>query len=160
MSTEATKLVSFPAPERVESDRKFTQRWGGKPDVFARGYLPVPSHFLELYATLNMTTGEALFFLHVMDHKWDSKLPFPSYKTLAKRMDVSDKMVRNHALSLEIKGLLRRKFLVGRPNRFDFTPLFEALQAAIEKQAEQKTKKKSGANQKVSAAKRKPAMRP
>ena len=143
MTTEAAKLVSFPAPEKADAERKFTQRWGGKPDFFDKGYLPVPTNFLELYSTLNLTTGEALFVLHLMDHKWDARNPFPSYKTLAKRMGVSDKMVRNHAFSLEIKKLLRRQFRVGRPNRFDLTPLFEALQAAIEKKAQQRAKKKS-----------------
>ncbi len=85
MSADTTKVVSFPTPEKVSSERTFTQRWGGKPDLFGKGYLPVPTHYLELYASLNITSGESLFLLHLMDHKWDKKHPFPSYKTLAKR---------------------------------------------------------------------------
>ena len=145
MSAEAAKVVSFPTPEKATSERTFTQRWGGKPDLFEKGYLPVPTHFLELYDSLNITGGEAIFLLHLMDHKWDKKHPFPSYKTLAKRLGCSDKMARNHAASLETKKLLKRLPRVGRPNRFDLSPLFEALQAAVEKKAQQKPKKKTAA---------------
>ena len=43
-----------------------------------------------------------------MEYKWDERAPFPSYKTLARRMGISDKMARRHAQSLEAKRYLRR----------------------------------------------------
>ena len=46
-------------------------------------------------------------------------------------MGVSDKMARRYAQSLEQKGYLRRLVRVGRTNRFNLTPLFDALRAAV-----------------------------
>jgi DNA-binding transcriptional MocR family regulator len=66
-----------------------------------------------------------------MEFKWDSNDPYPSYKVLAQRMGVSDKLVRRHAQSLEIKGYLRRKQRIGDTNLFDLTPLFDALANAV-----------------------------
>lgn len=142
MQTQTANVVSFPTPTEAKADRTFTKRWGNKPDLFGKGYLPLPTNFLELYSSLNITNSEAMFLLHLMDHKWDDKHPFPSYKTLAKRMSCSDKMARNHAASLETKKLLLRLPRIGRPNRFDLSPLFTALQSATEKAAALKAKKK------------------
>ncbi|MHB1745163.1 MAG: hypothetical protein ACYCPO_11255 [Acidobacteriaceae bacterium] len=135
MNSKAKKVVDFPAQENATAERKFSIRWGNKPEFFAKGYLPVPTLFLEHYAMLNppLTTGEAMFVLQVMDHKWDARLPFPGYKTIAKRMGISDKMARNHACSLEIKKYLYRRMRVGRTNRFDFTQLFDALSSLLAK---------------------------
>ena len=55
-----------------------------------------------------LSAGEVLFVLHLMEYKWDERAPFPSYKTLARRMGISDKMARRHAQSLEAKRYLRR----------------------------------------------------
>jgi hypothetical protein len=139
MGAKPKKDVEFPTPEQAASSRTFTTRWGGKADLFLKGYLPVPSAFLEHYAALNppINSSEAIFVLQLMDHKWDSKHPFPGYKKIAKRMGISDKMARTHAQSLETKKYLQRQMRVGRTNRFDLSPLFEALASVIEK----KTKK-------------------
>jgi|SRR5229473_2038755 hypothetical protein len=45
-----------------------------------------------------------MFILHLMSFKWSEQAPYPSYKTLAKRMGVTDKMVRRYAAGLEDKG--------------------------------------------------------
>lgn len=66
-----------------------------------------------------------------MEFKWDSKEPYPAYKTLARRMGISDKMARRHAQSLEIKGYLKRQIRRAKTNRFDLNPLFDALLKAV-----------------------------
>ena len=66
-----------------------------------------------------------------MEFKWDSNAPFPSYKTLATWMGVSDKMTWRHAQNLEQKGYLRRSVRVGQTNRFNLTPLFDTLRSAV-----------------------------
>ena len=107
----------------------FAKRWKYE-ELFQKGYVAVPALFLHYYAQLKpfpLTSGEALFVLHLMTFKWDTEEPFPGYKTLAKRMGVSDKMARRHAQSLEIKGYLKRRLRVGQTNRFDLNPLFDAL---------------------------------
>ena len=78
--------------------RSATARWGSHKNLFARGFLVVPHRFLEHYSLLDppLSTGEALFVLHLMSFKWDRELPFPSYKSLAQRMGVSEKAVRRY----------------------------------------------------------------
>jgi len=106
----------------------FAKRWGSK-RLFGRGYLPVPSLFLELYGQLDppLSSGEALFVLHLMSFKWTSEAPYPSYRTIARRMGISVKMARTHAQNLEGNGYLNRLANPGRTNRFDLKPLVEAL---------------------------------
>ena len=105
----------------------------------------MPSLFLQFYAHLNppLNSGEAMFVLQLMDYKWDSKLPFPGYKAIAKRMGITDKMARTHAKRLADCKYLIRHMRVGRTNRFDLTPLLRALAEAIAKK--QKPKKTQAA---------------
>jgi hypothetical protein len=94
-----------------------------------KGQLPVPSLFFERYTRLDppLNSGEALFVLQLMNFKWGWKAPFPSYRTIAKRMGISVRMARTHAQNLESKGYLWREALPGRTNRFNLNPLFNAL---------------------------------
>ena len=122
-----------PNNPRAKSHRTHSARWRHA-ELFDDGYVPVPVEFLRHYARLkpySLTSGEALFVIHLMEFKWDNASPFPSYKTLAARMGVSDKMARRHAQSLEQKGYLRRIVRVGQTNRFNLTLLFDALRATV-----------------------------
>ena len=138
--------IKPPSPEVDGATRSFVKRWGHK-NLFERGFLVVPTLFLQHYAHLkphSLTPGEALFILHLMEFKWDANAPFPGYKTLATRMGVSDKMVRRYAQSLETKKYLRREIRVGQTNRFDLTLLFDALSVVAvqtKKQTARKTKR-------------------
>lgn len=117
----------------VKPTRAHSARWQ-HPELLRAGYVPVSVEFLRHYANLKpypLTSGEALFVIHLMAFKWDSNSPFPSYKRLASRMGVSDKMARRHAQSLDQKGYLRRVVRVGQTNRFDLVPLFDALRSAV-----------------------------
>jgi len=90
----------------------------------------VPNRFFERCATLSprpLTSGEALFVLHLMVFKWEAAAPYPSYGTLAKRMGITDKMARRYAQRLQQKGYLVRLFQKRAPNRFDLTGFFRAL---------------------------------
>ena len=114
---------------QVQGERTFVKRWQYS-QLFERGFLAVPSTFLQLYARLQpfrLTTGEALFILHLMEFKWDADAPFPGYATLAERMGISVKMARRHAQTLEGRKYLRREMRTGKTNRFDLSPLFGAL---------------------------------
>jgi Helix-turn-helix domain len=109
--------------------RSAAARWGDTPNLFAAGFIAVPHEFLRRYATLNppLSSGEALFVLHLMTFKWDRELPYPTYKTIAQRMGITDKMARRYAQSLDKKGYLRRQYQMKSANRFDLTGLFNAL---------------------------------
>lgn len=110
--------------------RSAVERWGQMRDLFIEGFIVVPNRFFKRYATLRpepLTSGEALFVLHLMTFKWEAAAPYPSYGTLAKRMGITDKMARRYAQRLEQKRYLVRIFRKRAPNRFDLTPLFRAL---------------------------------
>ncbi len=94
------------------------------------GWTPVSDSFLEFYADLPtpITTAEAMLVIHLVHFKWDEKAPFPGFKTIAKRMGMTDTQVRNHARSLERKGYLQRVKRIGTTNRFHLEKLFEALE--------------------------------
>src|SRR3954452_4801895 len=84
------------------------KRW--TPELVACGFVPVSTFFLENYHRLrpyDLTYGEALFVIHLMQHKWDEASPYPAYKTIAARMHVSDKTARRFARSLEQKKYLK-----------------------------------------------------
>lgn len=121
---------AFDAPSPSSSaERTLAKRWKHE-ELFDQGFVPVPVLFLRHYAHLTphrLSVGEAMFVLHLMEFKWDAEAPFPGYATLAKRMNISDKMARRHAQSLEAKKYLKRQVRIGQTNRFDLAPLFDAL---------------------------------
>lgn len=131
--------------------RSLAERWKYE-ELFDSGFVAVPNVFLRHYAHLKphrLTFGEALFVLHLMEFKWDANAPFPGYSTLAKRMGISDKMARRHAQSLEAKKYLKRQIRIGQTNRFDLSPLFDALLrvARAERSAIAATSAKTTANE-------------
>jgi DNA-binding MarR family transcriptional regulator len=106
----------------------FEKRWALS--LKEDGFVPISTFFLENYHRLkpfDLTYGEAMFVIHLMQHKWDENAPFPAYKTIAKRMHVSAKSARRWAASLEHKGYLKREMRVGATNRFHLKKLMEAL---------------------------------
>jgi hypothetical protein len=132
--------LAFPKQELGEmlrasrnGPRSATERWGGNQILFSDGFLIVPTKFLRRYASLNppLTAGEALFALQLMTFKWERAAPFPSYRSIAKAMGVTDKMARRYAQRLQKKGYLIRQFQNRAPNKFDLTGLFEALAGTL-----------------------------
>jgi DNA-binding MarR family transcriptional regulator len=122
-------------PNPDKSNKSFIARWKHE-GVFDKGFVAVPVRFLELFARMkphSLTLGEALFVLQLMSFKWSEDAPFPSYKRIAERMDITDKMVRRYAQSLEVKGYLRRQVRKNNTNMFDLSGLFDALLAAVKR---------------------------
>lgn len=132
-------VVALPNPESATVNHKLVARWGGHDSLFIHGWLGLPVTFLEHYPELKpygLTAGEAMFIIQLMAYKWTEAAPFPSYKTLAKRMGVTDKMVRRYAAAVEAKGYLVREGRIGRSNSFNLSPLFEALREAVEQKTQ------------------------
>lgn len=143
MSQESAQVVQFPATAPPQ-DRSAARRWR-HPALFEKGFVLTPTFFLRAYAHLkpfSLTHGEAMFVLHLMQYKWDEDAPFPSYGTVAAQMGVSAKQVQRYAVSLEEKKYLRREQRQGMSNRFDLTPLFDALNEFNEQEG--RSKKKGG----------------
>lgn len=110
------------------------------PKLESEGFTQVSNYFLLNYHRLepyDLTHGEAMFVIHLMQHKWTTEAPYPAYKTIAKRMVVSVKTARRYAQSLEQKKYLKREMRVGVTNKFHFTKLITALVALKDKDAKE-----------------------
>lgn len=128
----AIPSVPVPAAAVVQTDSPrygAAQRW--TQDLVKDGFTPVSDYFLKNYALLQppITTGEAMFVIHLMSFKWTSKAPHPSMRRIAERMGVSEVSARGYARNLEIKHYLQRVMRVGRTNHFRLRPLFSVLEA-------------------------------
>ena len=99
----------------------------------AHSWTPIADAFLENYAALDppITSSEAMLIIHLMQHKWDEKAPYPGFETLGKRMGMTATAVRNHARSLEKKGYLRRQLRVSQTNKFHLSGLFSKLETCV-----------------------------
>lgn len=105
------------------------------------GHVQISTFFLENYHRLKpypLTHGEAMFVVHLMQHKWGVEAPYPGYKTLAKRMAVSDKTARRLAKSLEDKKYLVREIREAQTNKFHLKRLIDALVALKKTQPKKK----------------------
>ena len=118
-----------PPPAAPKKDRSPASRW--TPALIKNGWTPVVDDFLDHYAALGITPGEAMLIVHLMRHKWDKKAPYPGFETLAKQMGLTATSVRNHARSLEKKRFLIREPRVSQTNKFHLDPLFKRLEAHV-----------------------------
>lgn len=139
---KAKSSTDLDLPENL-SDKSIKTRWKNE-DLFDIGFVAVPTHFLELYSSMNITTGEAMFILQLMNFKWGEKDPFPGYALIAQRMGISDKVARRHAASLVAKKYLVRHIRFGKTNRFDLTKFFDALLETKRKIGRKPFKQKGG----------------
>jgi hypothetical protein len=133
------QVVPFPSPKGTASDYSAARRWRHA-ELLEDGFVIAPTFFLRSYALMkpfSLTHGEAMFVLHLMQFKWDENAPFPSYARIARQMGVSAKQAQRYAASLEQKKYLKREVRVGTSNRFDLTPLFDALKELRQRQAAQ-----------------------
>ena len=115
-------------PKEPRKQHHFAKRWAK--ELEEDGHVQISSFFLENYHRLKpypLTHGEAMFVVHLMQHKWGVEAPYPGYKTLAKRMAVSDKTVRRLAKSLEEKKYLIREIREAQTNKFHLKKLIDAL---------------------------------
>jgi hypothetical protein len=137
--------------KRVDPDKySASRRW--TPALAAGGHVPVVRAFLEHYASMQppLNNSEAMFVIHLMSFKWSDGAPYPSYRTLAKRMGCTEKQVRRHAKALESVGYLRREARERTTNRFHLVGLFTALEKHLEKKLAAKAApdKKSASDEK------------
>ena len=122
--------LDHPSPRSAQRPKDVLTRWGGNPEILAKGFVGVPVLFLERLALLKpypLSPAEALFVVCLMAHKWDDRAPYPSYRRIAAWMGKSESYARTLARNLEIKKLLRRLPRIGQSNAFDLQPLFDAI---------------------------------
>jgi len=135
MSTESTQA---PAP------RKATDKWA---PLDARFWLAVPDFFLDHYAELDLTPGQAMFVLHLLRHKRHGQDLSRNMHCLAAEMGLSYSQIRNYVRHLEAKGYLSRTLRRGKPSVFDLLPLcrtLEALRKEIEARQKERVRRFGG----------------
>ncbi len=123
-----TPATSAPANANGNTERSPASRWSKA--LVKGGFTPVSNFFLEFANELRpeITHGEAMFVIQLMFNKWDEKMPYPAFKSIAKRMGIGDGQARKLAVALETKGYLIRKLRKNNTNKFDLRPLFRALE--------------------------------
>ena len=122
-------VEELPASSRKAAKWDVKSRW--TPTLVEDGWTPITYSFLDCYGSLGITSGEAMFIIHLVRYKWDEKMPYPGFFTIAGKMKVTDISVRKYARDLERKGFLKRIGRLGKTTVFDLTPLFAALEKAI-----------------------------
>lgn len=119
-------FVEYKLPDANEvKPEKLNHRY--PQSVLQEGFTPIPNSLLNNYKSLNMTSNEALFVIHLMFYKRDKRNPYPSISKIASKMGITDHQARSYARSLESKGLLSRIGRNGKSNEFDLNLLFERL---------------------------------
>ena len=119
-------------PSADDGGRAFTRRWGA--NVADHGYTMVPSVFFALQAELALTSQQAMVLLHLLDRWWlsGSGFPWPSKKSLANRLSLSQRQVQRILTDLENEGLIKRlsrHYESGgqKSNAYDLTGLIDRL---------------------------------
>ncbi|MCL4543013.1 MAG: helix-turn-helix domain-containing protein [Chloroflexi bacterium] len=101
-------------------------------EILARGHTAIPNLVLSYYTKLGISGPELLFTIHVWQHWWSDRDPYPSLRTIATRMGISVRQAKRYVESLEHKGFLRvvERFLPNgsqTTNEFDYSPLIRAV---------------------------------
>lgn len=148
---QATMDTDGSEPKAAQDDKNsLTTKWGKQ--TMAVGFTVLPSVLLRSQARLNIKCNELAVLVHLIEHWWrPSAMPWPSKKTIAERLGVSDKTVQRAMVKLEKEKLIQRnsrylKTSKGRTtNEYDLSPLVERLHGIAEEtaraDAEAKTKK-------------------
>ncbi len=104
-------------------------------EILAKGHTAIPNLVLNYYVKLGISGSELLFTIHVWQHWWSDRDPYPSLRTIATRMGISVRQAKRYVESLEAKGYLRvvERFLSDgsqTTNEFDYSPLIRAVVSA------------------------------
>lgn len=136
--TIAPSHLAFPSVLKgtvTESKNYSVQaRWSEK---LGKHFCPVSSYFLANYhrlrpfeAARGLNSSEAMLLIHILDHKWTEKAPWPAVGTLARRMGITPRAVRMLLKSLEESKYIRREL---RSNGRTTLYHLDGLQRALEK---------------------------
>jgi DNA replication protein len=127
-----------------QSPRDIGRQW--TPKLKEAGFTAVSNLFLQHYRDdLGITNTEAMLVIHLMHYKWDEDAPYPSFKTLAHRMGLTEQQVRAHALSLVRKKLMKKTLRLGKPNLFHLEPLFKRLEEIYDDEHQDSPRQKARA---------------
>jgi hypothetical protein len=107
-------------------EKSFRARWGEV--LTKKGMAPIANVFLDHYVKLGINAMEAMFLVHLMQYKWTVEAPYPSLKTIAKKMGKSEDTVRRIARSLEKREIIKRNYRIGQTNTYNLNNLIKKLE--------------------------------
>jgi hypothetical protein len=100
-------MISLAPRMRPPFDTVLNDKWGA--DIIGHGFTAVPDVMLAHMGELGLTPTEFVVLLQLMRHWWmPGHWPFPSKRTIARAMGVSDKNIQKVIGRLEARGLLKR----------------------------------------------------
>lgn len=113
-----------------------SEKWGGR--VAGRGFTQIPNYLLLLNQFLieekRLKPAELLVLLQLVGAWWQKdELPFPSLRTLAARVGISERQAQRSVNQLEKLNLIKRvrrykgKNSMLASNAYDLAPLVEFL---------------------------------
>lgn len=140
MSTATTDTITT-SIETDNPESKFLQRFGAV--ILSDGIATVPAALYTYQARLKLKPQHAWFISVILMRKWTTKLPYPSLHKLEEQTGVSRQTLHGYQRELVALGWLR---VVHRErgdggkatNAYDFSPLFEQLEAFIQEENEAK----------------------
>ncbi|MHC6158230.1 helix-turn-helix domain-containing protein [Bradyrhizobium elkanii] len=133
-------------PDDLDFERgRVTARFGV---VAAAGYQPLPDVLLFHQSELGLNSEELNVALHILAHWYaPERLPFPSAKTIARRMGVGERTVERYLTSLRKKGFLvkyRHPKGVRRRKGHDLSPLIDRLKPLAQQRLEDRRQRLGG----------------
>ena len=113
---------------------RLAERWGSS--VISDGFQMVPHQFLKSQGLLGLTDSEMMVLLNVLDYWWATdRLPFPSTRTLARRMGCTERKVQRHLAALVKKRYLSRSQRAGSfAKEYDLSALIARLTSIVKGQ--------------------------
>lgn len=125
----STRPDNQPQPRLEAGDYRISVRFGDA--VLQAGHTVIPNLVLNHYSQLNVSPGEFVLVVQLWSFAWTDRNPYPSLGTLAERMGVTRRQVRNYVHTLKAKGLLKvtERSQPGRgqlTSEYDFSPLIRA----------------------------------
>ncbi len=139
----STNVVTLHPPTEPLEDEKRKRgvdaRWGAR---LGKHFTPISSYFLQNAYRLKplgmpkakgLSPSETLALVHLFDHQWDERDAYPSLQTIADRMSLSRRQVRDIMKRLEdLKLLTRIRGPLGGTNRYNLTPLKKRLEQLMD----------------------------
>lgn len=119
--------------------KNVSKKWGV---AATGGYQAVPHALFRFQSQLELSNGELVTLLNILDHWWDpEKGPFPGVAALAKRMNSNPRSVQRHLKGLHEKGFAIRERGDDEKRRFNLDGLVHRLGALVAQDPTRKFKR-------------------
>jgi hypothetical protein len=108
-------------------DEHFSFRWGI--DILDCGYTTIPNWILDHYHEVDVSYKEFALIVHLARYAFESPEGEcrPSVKAVATAMGIHPRSVQRSLADLEDRGLLTRRYRLGKPTIYDFKGFSKAV---------------------------------